>query len=100
MRLKPLALAMLNAVAAAQAEAAGGRAALTASLEAHVAALNADLDPHEQLVCLVIVTEPWTVDNGVVTPTFKVRRNRVEDVYAQHYERWVVERRAVIWHEA
>ncbi len=29
----------------------------------------------------------------------KVRRNRIEDVYARYYERWVVERRAVIWHE-
>jgi len=29
-----------------------------------------------------------------------VRRNRIEDVYATHYERWVVERRTVIWHDA
>jgi hypothetical protein len=29
-----------------------------------------------------------------------VRRNRIEDVYAAHYERWVVGRRKVVWHEA
>jgi long-chain acyl-CoA synthetase len=40
------------------------------------------------------------VESGLITPTFKVRRNRIEDVYAAHYERWVVERRTVIWHEA
>ena len=32
-----------------------------------------------------------------MTPTLKVRRNRIEDVYAEHYERWVVERKAVVW---
>ena len=48
----------------------------------------------------MLVSQPWTVGSGLITPTFKVRRNRIEDVYAAHYERWVVERRKVVWHEA
>ena len=76
------------------------RAALESSLAAHLESVNALLDPHERLDCLVIVTQPWTVESGFITPTFKVRRNRIEDVYAAYYERWVVERRTVIWHEA
>ena len=74
--------------------------ALEASLAAHLEAVNALLDPHERLDCLVVVTQPWTVESGLITPTFKVRRNRVEDVYAPYYDRWLVERRSVIWHEA
>jgi long-chain acyl-CoA synthetase len=90
---------MLNIEAAQRAAGAAERRALEASLSAHLDAVNALLDPHERLDCLVIVTQPWTVESGLITPTFKVRRNRIEDVYAMNYERWVVQRRTVIWHD-
>jgi long-chain acyl-CoA synthetase len=96
---QPLGILMLNVEASQRSAAAAERSALEASLSAHLAAVNALLDPHERLDCLVVVTQPWTVESGLITPTFKVRRNRIEDVYASHYERWVVERRTVIWHE-
>ena len=96
---QPLGILMLNVEASERSAAAAERSALEASLAAHLEAVNALLDPHERLDCLVVVTQPWTVESGLITPTFKVRRNRIEDVYASHYERWVVERRAVIWHE-
>jgi len=97
---QPLAIVMLNVEAAQQAADATGRSSLEASLAAHLEGVNSMLDPHERLDCLVVVREPWTVESGLITPTFKVRRNRVEDLYAPHYERWVVERRAVIWQDA
>jgi long-chain acyl-CoA synthetase len=97
---QPLGIVMLNIEAAQRAADSAQRQALEASLAAHLGAINAMLDPHERLDCLVIVTQPWTVESGLITPTFKVRRNRIEDVYATHYERWVVERRTVIWHDA
>jgi len=97
---QPLGIVMLNMEAAQRAIDAAERGALEASLAAHLQSINALLDPHERLDCLVVVTQPWTVESGLITPTFKVRRNRIEDVYAPHYERWTVERRTVIWHEA
>jgi len=96
---QPLGILMLNVEASERSATAAERSALEASLAGHLEAVNALLDPHERLDCLVVVTQPWTVESGLITPTFKVRRNRIEDVYASHYERWVVERRAVIWHE-
>ena len=96
---QPLGILMLNVEASQRSAAAAERSALEASLAAHLEAVNALLDPHERLDCLVVVTQPWTVESGLITPTFKVRRNRIEDVYASHYERWVLERRRVIWHE-
>ena len=90
-------IVMLNAEAAQQARDAARRAAMEATLAEHLAAVNAPLDPHEQLDCLVVVSTPWTVDNGFITPTFKVRRNRIEEVYAPRYEGWVAARRKVIW---
>lgn len=93
---QPLGIVMLNAEAVTRARD-GGRADLEASLAEHLRSVNAGLDPHEQLDCLVVVTEPWTVDNGVITPTFKVKRNRVEELYATSYERWANSRQPVLW---
>ena len=97
---QPLGIVMLNAEAVAQAENAGQRAQLEASLTQHLKTVNATLDPHEQLQCIVVVTTPWTVDNDLITPTFKVKRNRIEDVYAANYERWENSGKKVIWHNA
>jgi len=94
---QPLALAMLNMDAAKKAGTADGKAELEASLAAHVKAINELLDPHEQLDCLVVTAEAWTVDNDLITPTFKVKRNRIEDLFAKNYETWVGARKTVIW---
>ena len=95
---QPLGIVMLNAEAAARAKDAGQRQDMETALTAHLKAINAKLDPHEQLECLVVVSTPWTVDNGFITPTFKVKRNRIEEVYGPMFERWTAAHKAVVWH--
>ena len=94
---QPLALLMLNAEAAARAAGAAGRADLEASLTSHLSTVNASLDPHERLDCLVVTTQAWTVDNDLITPTFKVKRNRIETMFAARYEAWTGAGRKVVW---
>ncbi len=94
---QPLALLMLNPDACKQAATAEGRAALEASMAEHLKTVNATLDPHEQLDTLVLSTVAWTVDNDLITPTFKVKRNRIEDRFAAQYEQWVGSRKSVVW---
>jgi long-chain acyl-CoA synthetase len=94
---QPLGIAMLNLDGITKAKSADGRKAIETSLAAHLAMINDKLDPHEQMDCLVVVTEPWSVDNGFITPTFKVKRNRIEEVYGPNYESWVGARKKVIW---
>ena len=94
---QPLALLMLNPDAAAMVKDPAAKAELEASLAEHLKTVNAKLDPHEQLDCLVVTVEPWTVDNDLITPTFKVKRNRIEDMFAANYEKWVGARRPVVW---
>ena len=89
---QPVGIAMLSPEAAAR-----DRASLEKELAAHLDAVNAKLDPHERLDCLVLTATPWTVDNGLITPTFKVRRNRVDEVYGARLENWVAQRRKIIW---
>jgi len=94
---QPLGIVMLNPDAASRAADAAVRARLEASLGEHLRSVNATLDPHEQLDCLVVVSTAWTVDNDLITPTFKVKRNRIEEVYASQYERWEASGLKIIW---
>ncbi len=94
---QPLGIVMLTPEAAKRAGDGAQRKEMEASFEKHLKEINARLDPHEQLDCLVAVSTAWTVENGFVTPTMKVKRNRIEEVYATHYERWVGQRKKVIW---
>ncbi len=95
---QPLGIVMLNADTAARVvNDAAARIELETSLASHLKAINATLDPHEQLQCIVVVTTAWTVDNDIITPTFKVKRNRIEDLYARFYESWETSGKRVIW---
>jgi long-chain acyl-CoA synthetase len=94
---QPLGIAMLNAEAVARAGDAAARTDIEAALSEHLRSINATLDPHEQLACLVVVTKPWTVDNDIITPTFKVKRNRIEEIYSAYYESWEASGLKVIW---
>ena len=40
------------------------------------------------------------VNNDIITPTFKVKRNRIEELYSAQYELWESSRRKVIWHNS
>ena len=96
---QPFALVMLNADAAAKAADPAGRATLEDSLANHLLTVNLALDPHEQLEVLVLMTEPWTIDNGLITPTFKVKRNIVEERWSARYDGWTSRGSKIVWAE-
>jgi long-chain acyl-CoA synthetase len=87
---QPVGLVVLNARPA-------DREAAARSLEAHLDAVNAQLDPHQRLALLIVAAEPWTVESGLVTPTMKVRRPRIEALYGPRLEAWVNSGRRVVW---
>ena len=97
---QPLGIVMLNAESVARVGDPEARSELEASLGRHLESINLTLDPHEQLKCLVVVTTAWTVDNDIITPTFKVKRNRIEEIYSAQYERWELSSSTVIWQGA
>ncbi|MGB7739621.1 MAG: AMP-binding protein [Steroidobacteraceae bacterium] len=96
---QPIGLLMLNDDAIRKLQDPAGRTELEASLADLLQATNRTLDPHEQMACLVAMTEAWTVDNELITPTLKVKRNRIEDMFAANFERWTSTGRAIVWHE-
>jgi len=94
---QPVGVVMLSQNAIEHSANETDRAALVQTLSAHLAEVNSHLDPHEQLDCLVAVKTPWTVDNGFITPTFKVKRNRVDEVYGPQLESWVGKKKKVVF---
>jgi long-chain acyl-CoA synthetase len=96
---QPIALLMLNEFAARNVKDSTNRANLEASLGKHMDSINSALDPQERLQCLVALTEPWSVNNDMVTPTLKVKRSRIEESFGKYYEAWASVGKPVVWHE-
>jgi len=42
---------------------------------------NARLEAHEKLSHIVVAKDPWTIENGLLTPTMKIKRNLLEKKY-------------------
>ena len=76
---------------------AAGRAELTAQLAALLHEVNTGLADYEQLRMIVVASEPWTIDNGCLTPTMKIKRARIEADVAASVERWYGQPGPVIW---
>jgi long-chain acyl-CoA synthetase len=74
---QPLALIELSPAAREHA-----REQVAADLAQTLQQLNAQLEAHERLSHFVLVSEAWTVDNGCMTPTMKIRRNVLEARFA------------------
>ncbi len=53
------------------------------SLQATLEAVNAVVESHERLSNIVIVTDEWTTENDLLTPTLKLKRARLEAKYGE-----------------
>lgn len=59
--------------------------------------VNASLEDHERLDYVVVVKDQWTIENGFLTPTMKIKRNIIEDKYLTNADAWCARRERVIW---
>jgi len=48
-----------------------------------LAMVNAELESHERLDRLLVVREAWTPENGLLTPTLKLKRDVIETRYGE-----------------
>jgi long-chain acyl-CoA synthetase len=69
---------------------------LIASLEKTMEIVNPKLDSHEKLHNIVVVAEDWTIENNLLTPTMKIKRNAIEKIYKSNYIIWYEEDRVII----
>jgi long-subunit acyl-CoA synthetase (AMP-forming) len=59
--------------------------------------VNKELSTYEQLQMMVILPEPWTIENGLLTPTMKLKRSRIEEHVQAKLEGWYSAGKKVVW---
>ena len=72
------------------------RIRVAAELQALLEGVNAELAHEEQLHTLVVAREAWSIENGLLTPTMKLKRARIEASIAEAVPAWY-ERQGVQW---
>jgi long-subunit acyl-CoA synthetase (AMP-forming) len=96
-QVSPFCLVMLSEAAQAKREDPAFRQKLEKDFVELLKDVNQTLDPHEHLRFMVVVREPWTIENDFLTPTMKLKRNVVEDAYRDQVENWYAQDKTVIW---
>lgn len=56
---------------------------IEAALSERVEAVNKETDKHARIGAVIISDTPWSIENGVLTPTLKIRREKVEDLFGE-----------------
>jgi long-subunit acyl-CoA synthetase (AMP-forming) len=59
--------------------------------------VNADLADYEKLRMLVVANEAWSIENGYLTPTMKIKRNRIEASVENQVASWYEKSGSVFW---
>lgn len=89
---QPIALTVLSAMGKAKSNED-----IAKSLAKTLEEVNPQLEHHERLVKSVIMKNSWTIENGLMTPTLKVKRNEVEKIHMPKYPMWYQKDGVVVW---
>ncbi len=80
-RKQPLVLVVLNEMVVPKQADAHQR------LEETLAEVNRQLESHQRLDAVIVASQPWSVENELLTPTMKLKRDRIEQRFSQYLER-------------
>jgi long-chain acyl-CoA synthetase len=62
-----------------------------------LAKVNSQVADYEQLRMIVIAKDPWSMENGCLTPTMKIKRSRIEAMVNDQVETWYSAKGDVVW---
>ena len=54
----------------------------------HLEKTNSKLPGYQKISTFVVVKDAWTVENGLTTPTMKIKRNQIDKYYDSNYSNW------------
>ncbi len=89
---QPIALIVLSAAGKAKS-----KEEIAKSLSLTLAEVNAPAEDYEKLKRAVIIPTEWSIANGLMTPTMKVKRNEVEKIHLPNYPKWYAVDSVVVW---
>jgi long-chain acyl-CoA synthetase len=67
------------------------------NLQKTIEQVNATLEKYEHIELAVVVKDNWSIENGLLTPSMKIKRNAVEKIYQPKYFEWFQHDEKVIW---
>jgi long-subunit acyl-CoA synthetase (AMP-forming) len=78
-----------------------GDAAVRAKVQQELGDLLRDVNQavadYEQLRMIVVAPQAWTIENGMLTPTMKIRRSRIEAEFEAQLAHWYTSQGPVHW---
>ena len=87
----------IMAIVPSEIGAAKSKEALEESLTQTMEAANTDLPNYTRVGTILIAKEPFTVENGLMTPTLKVKRFNMNEKYANVLRGHCEDSRKIIW---
>jgi long-subunit acyl-CoA synthetase (AMP-forming) len=80
-----------------QVQDASVRAQVTSELGRLLEQVNRELPSYERLAFIVVAPDRWSIEDGSLTPTLKLKRSVIEARYAPALPRWYASGQGVIW---
>lgn len=58
--------------------------------------INSEVETHEQIKGVLMIKEPWSIANGILTPTLKIKRHVLEKKYHEIGQNWPKDQ-LIVW---
>ena len=73
------------------------KAAVNTKLTKTLDQINDKLDNYKKISKIIFVKEDWVPENGMTTPTLKIKRAKIDEKFSNSYVDWEKNGKTVIW---
>ena len=70
---------------------------IRSELKVHIDVVNQNLANYEKISTIIITKEVWSEHNKLLTPTLKVKRNKIDEKYMNNYSQWHQDNCSIVW---
>lgn len=91
---QPMALVVLSALGKSKT-----KEAVVDSISQTLSEINPSLESYETIEKAIVMKSDWTIENGLMTPSMKIKRNEVEKIHLPKYPGWFGLKGKVVWEQ-